>query len=68
MNRSSLKLEFTQKAREFVQNERMSQGGRVKKTKIKKKVPGRSIEKVKERSDIAVRKDTEEVKRKDRKV
>ena len=36
MNRSSLKLEFTQKAREFVENERMSQGGSVKNPKIKK--------------------------------
>ena len=35
MKGSSLKLDVIQKAHEFVQNERMSQGGRVKKNKIK---------------------------------
>ena len=41
----------------------MSQGETGKETKEKKKVPGRSIEEMKERPNIAVEEDTEEMKR-----
>ena len=41
----------------------MSQGERVKDPKEKKKVPGWSIEEMKERPNIAVEEDTEEMKR-----
>ena len=41
----------------------MSQGERVKNPKEKKKVKGWSIEEVKERSDVAVEEDTEEMRR-----
>ena len=43
--------------------ERMSQSERVKDPKEKKKVPGWSIEERKERPNIAVEEDTEEMKR-----
>ena len=63
MEGSSLKLDVMQKVPELVVNERMSQGKKEKDTKEKKKVPGWSIEEVKERPNIAVEEDTEEMKR-----
>ena len=51
------------KVPELVVNERMSQGEKEKDTKEKKKMPGRSIEEMKERPNIAVEEDTEEMKR-----
>ena len=51
------------KVTELVVNERMSQGEKGKDTKEKKKVPGWSIEEMKERPNIAVEEDTEEMKR-----
>ena len=57
--------QFNREAKEgwrFV-TERMSQGEKVKHPKEKKKVPGWSIEEMKERPDIAVEEDTEEIKR-----
>ena len=41
----------------------MSQGERVKNAKVKKKVPGWSTEEMKERPNVAVEEDTEEMKR-----
>ena len=52
-----------QKVPELVVNERMSQGKRVNNPKEKKKVPGWSIEEMKERPNIAVEEDTEEMKK-----
>ena len=51
------------KVHELVVNERMSQGERVKNPKVKKKVPGWSIEEMKERTNFAEEEDTEEMKR-----
>ena len=51
-----------QKVPELV-NERMLQGQRVKNTKEKKNVPGWSAEEMKERPNVAVEEDTEEMKR-----
>ena len=62
MEGSSLKLDVVQKNPELVVNERMSQGERVNDPKEKKKVPGWSIEEMKERPNIAVEEDTEEMK------
>ena len=63
MEGSSLKLDVMQKVPELVVTERMSQGEKVKDPKEKKKVPGWSIEEMKERPDIAVEEDTGEMKR-----
>ena len=60
---SSLKLDVMQKVPELVVNKRTSQGEKEKDTKEKKKVPGWSIEEMKERPNIAVEVDTEEMKR-----
>ena len=51
------------KVPELVVTERMSQGENVKNSKEKKKVPGWSIEEMKERQDLTVEEDTEEMKR-----
>ena len=58
---SSLKLDVTQKVLELVLNKRKSQGGRVKNPTEKKKVPGWSIEEMKERPGMAVEEETEEM-------
>ena len=58
-----LKLDAMQKVPELAVNERMSQGKRLKNPKEKKEVPGWSVEEMKERPNIAVEKDTEEVKK-----
>ena len=63
MEGSSLKLDVVQKVSELVVNERMPQGERVKDPKEKKKTPGWSIEEMKERPNIVVEEDTEEMKR-----
>ena len=63
MERSSLKLDVLQKVPELVVNRPMSQGEQEKDTKEKKKVPGWSIEEMKERRNIAVEEDREEMKR-----
>ena len=60
---SSSKLDDMQKVHELVVNERMSQGERVKSPKEEKKVPGWSIEEMKEKSIIAVEEDTEEMRK-----
>ena len=60
---SSLKLDVMQKVPELVGNKRTSQGEKEKDTKEKKKVPGWSTEEMKERPNIAVEVDTEEMKR-----
>ena len=62
MEGSSSKLDVVQKVPELVVNEQMSQGEKGKYTKEKKKVPGWSIEEMKERPNIAVEEDTEEMK------
>ena len=51
------------KVPELAVNERMSQGKRLKNPKEKKEVPGWSVEEMKERPNIAVEEDTEEVKK-----
>ena len=63
MEGSSLKSDVMQKVPELVVNKRMSQGKNGKDTKEKKNVPGWSIEEMKERPNIAVEEDTEEMKR-----
>ena len=64
MEGSSSKLDVMQKVPELIVNKRMSQGKkRGKDTKEKKKVPGCSIEEMKERPNIAVEEDTEEMKK-----
>ena len=63
MEGSSLKVDVMQKVPELVVNKRMSQGEKRKDTKGKKKVPGWSIEEMKERPDIAVEENTDEMKR-----
>ena len=60
---SSLKLDVMQKVPELVENKRMSQGEKQKDTKEQKKMPGWSIEEMKERPNIAVEENTEEMKR-----
>ena len=62
MEGSILKLDVMQKVPGLVVKERMSQGKRVKHSK-KKKVPGWSIKEMKERPDIAVEEETEDMKR-----
>ena len=63
MKGSSLKLEVMQKVQELVVHERMSHGKGVKGLKEKTKVPGWSIEEVKEKQNIAVVEDTEEMRK-----
>ena len=58
-----MKLDVMQKVPELVVHKRMSQGEKGKDTKEKEKVPGWSIEEMKERPNIAVEEDTEEMKR-----
>ena len=57
-----LQLDVTQKVLELVVHERMSRGKMMKYTKEKKKVSGWSIEKMKEKPNIAVVEDTEEMR------
>ena len=57
-----LQLDVMQKVLEFVVHERMSRGKMMKYTKEKKKVSGWSIEKMKEKPNIAVVEDTEEMR------
>ena len=63
MEGSSLNLDTMQKVLEFVVNERMSQGKRVKSLKVKRKVPGWSIEELKKKPNAAVVEDTEEMRK-----
>ena len=63
MEGSSLMLDVMQKVPELMVNERMSQGEKEKDTKEQKKVPGWSIEEMKERPNVAVEEDTGELKR-----
>ena len=64
MEGSSLKLDVIQHVLELVVNERMSQGERVKNPEVKKKVPGWSIEEMRERTNFAEEEeDTEEMNR-----
>ena len=63
MKGSSLKLEVMQNVPELVVHERMSQGKGVKGLKEKKKVPGWSVEEMKEKPNIAVVEDTEEMRK-----
>ena len=58
-----MKLDVIRKRTELVVTERMSQGEKVKNPTEKKKVPGWSIEEMKERPDMAVEEDTDEMKR-----
>ena len=60
MEGSSLKFDVIQKVPELVVNEPMSQGERVKNPTVKKKVPGWSVEEMKEKPNIAEEEDTEE--------
>ena len=60
---NSLKLEVMQKVPELVVHERMSQGKRVKGLKEKKKVPGWSMEEMKEEPHVVVLEDTEEMRK-----
>ena len=60
MEGSSLKLDVIQKVPELAVNEPMSQGERVKNPTVKKKVPGWSVEEMKEKPNIAEEEDTEE--------
>ena len=62
MEGSSLKLEVMHNLPELVVHERMSQGKGVKSLKEKKKVPGWSIEEMREKPNIAVVEDTEEMR------
>ena len=63
MEGSPVQLEVMQHVPELVVHERMSQGIGVKGIKEKKKVSGWSIEKMKEQLSIAVKENTEEVKK-----
>ena len=63
MEGSTSKLDFMQKVLGLVVNKRMSQGKKEKDAKEKKKVPGWSIEEMNERPNIAMKEDTEEIKR-----
>ena len=58
---SFLKLEVMRKVPELVVNDRMSGGKRVKNPKEKKNVPVWSVEEMKERPNILVEEDTEEI-------
>ena len=60
---SSLNLDAMQKVLELVVNERTSQGKRVESPKDKTKVPGRSVEEMKEKPNIIVEEDTEEMRK-----
>ena len=59
MEGSSLELDVMQQVAELVVKKRMSQGENGKNPKVKKKVPGWSIEEVKERPNSAWEEDTE---------
>ena len=59
---SSLHAEVMQKATELVVHERMAQGEKVTGFKGKKIVPGCSIEEMREKPNIAVEEDTEEMR------
>ena len=60
---SSLNLDAMQEVLELVVNERTSQGKRVESPKDKTKVPGRSVEEMKEKPNITVEEDTEEMRK-----
>ena len=59
---SSLQLEVVRKVPGLVVHERMSQGKGVKGFKEKKNVSGWSVEEVKEKPNVAVEEDTEEMR------
>ena len=63
MEGSPVQLEVMQNVPELFVHERMSQGIAVKGIKEKKKVPGWSVEEMKEKLSIAVEEDAEEVKK-----
>ena len=63
MNGNSLQLEVMQKAPESVVHERMSHGEEARGTKEKKEVTGWSSEEMKEKTNIAVEEDTEEMRK-----
>ena len=63
MEGSSTKLEVMQKVPEPVVHERMSQGKGVKGLKEKKKVPGWSVEEMREKPNVDVVVDTEEMEK-----
>ena len=63
MEGNSLQLEVMRKVPELVVKERMSQGLGVDSFKEKKKVSGWSMEEVKEKQNIAVEVDTEEMRK-----
>ena len=63
MEGSPLQLEVMQKVPELVVQERMFQGKGVKGLKEKKKVQGWSVEEMKEKSNVTVVKDTEEMRK-----
>ena len=63
MEGSSSQLDVMQKVPDLVVNKLMSQGEQEKYTKEKKKVPVWSVEEMKERPNIAVEEDTEEMNR-----
>ena len=56
-------MDVIRKVPEVVVSERMSHGEKVKDPKEKKKVPGWSIEEMKERPDMAVEENTDKIKR-----
>ena len=60
---SSLKLDAFQKVPELVVDERMSEYKRVKSPKEKKNAPGWSFEEMKEKLNIALEEDTEEMRK-----
>ena len=61
--RKFLKFGCHAKVLELVVNERTSQGKRVESPKDKTKVPGRSVEEMKEKPNITVEDDTEEMRK-----
>ena len=61
--RSFLLLHVMQKVLELVVHERMSQGRGVKGLKEKKKVPGWSVEEMREKPNLVVEEDTEEMRK-----
>ena len=63
MEGSSLRLEAMQRVPEFVVHERMSQGKGMKGFKEKKKVSGWSSEEMREKPNIALEEDTEEMRK-----
>ena len=63
MEGSSLNLAAMQKVPELVVNERMSPGTRVKSLKVKRKVPGWSMEELKKKPNAAVVEDTEDMRK-----